>query len=146
MEIARKCCLRARVFKLEVHESIPSNQFRHPTYVACAEIFKQSMEARNRVRIGLSNRPAIARTVKPLRSPRIDPKEPMCSMAGRYDNPILTWFLAPIDSLKIPTQATQPGGIVSFLSVFKDRFQKCKFYLSKKFTQRKFKPKNCISN
>ncbi len=25
----------------------------------------------------------------------------LCSLAGRYDNPIPPWFLAPIDSLKI---------------------------------------------
>jgi hypothetical protein len=26
----------------------------------------------------------------------------LCSLAGRYDNPIPTWFLAPTDCLKIP--------------------------------------------
>jgi hypothetical protein len=26
----------------------------------------------------------------------------LCSLAGRYDNPIPTWFLDPIDRLKIP--------------------------------------------
>jgi len=26
----------------------------------------------------------------------------LCSLAGRYNNPIPTWFLAPIDCLKIP--------------------------------------------
>jgi hypothetical protein len=26
----------------------------------------------------------------------------LCSLAGRYDNPIPPWFLASIDSLKIP--------------------------------------------
>jgi hypothetical protein len=29
----------------------------------------------------------------------------LCSLAGRYDNPIPPWFLAPVDSLKIPAQA-----------------------------------------
>jgi hypothetical protein len=28
----------------------------------------------------------------------------LCSLAGRYNNPIPTRFLAPIDSLKIPAQ------------------------------------------
>ncbi len=28
----------------------------------------------------------------------------LCSLAGRYDNPIPTWFLVPIDGLKIPDQ------------------------------------------
>jgi hypothetical protein len=28
----------------------------------------------------------------------------LCSLAGRYDNPIPTRFLAPIDCLKIPAQ------------------------------------------
>jgi hypothetical protein len=27
----------------------------------------------------------------------------LCSLAGQYDNPIPTWFLAPKDCLKIPT-------------------------------------------
>ncbi len=35
----------------------------------------------------------------------------MCSLPGRNDNPIPTPFLAPIDCLKIPAQATQAGGI-----------------------------------
>ncbi len=26
----------------------------------------------------------------------------LCSLAGRYDNPIPPWFLAPLDFLKIP--------------------------------------------
>jgi hypothetical protein len=26
----------------------------------------------------------------------------LCSLLGRYDNPIPPWFLAPIDCLKIP--------------------------------------------
>jgi hypothetical protein len=30
-------------------------------------------------------------------------------MAGRYDNPIPTRFLAPIDCLKIPTQVGEGG-------------------------------------
>ncbi len=29
-----------------------------------------------------------------------------CSLAGRYDNPIPTRFLAPLDCVKIPTQLT----------------------------------------
>jgi hypothetical protein len=29
----------------------------------------------------------------------------LCSLAGQYDNPIPTWFLAPIDCLKIPAQS-----------------------------------------
>ncbi len=31
-----------------------------------------------------------------------------CSLAGRYDNPIPTRFLAPIDCLKIPAQFYNP--------------------------------------
>ncbi len=27
----------------------------------------------------------------------------LCRLAGRYDNPVPPWFLAPIDCLKIPT-------------------------------------------
>jgi hypothetical protein len=41
---------------------------------------------------------------KLLRSPRIDSKEPINSLVGRYDNPIPTRSLAPIDCLKIPAQ------------------------------------------
>ncbi len=38
---------------------------------------------------------------KLLRSPGIDSAS-LCSLAGRYDNPITTRFLAPIDCSKIP--------------------------------------------
>jgi hypothetical protein len=41
----------------------------------------------------------------------------LCSLAGRYDNPIPTRFLAPIDCLKIPAQATQAGGIDSLEAI-----------------------------
>jgi hypothetical protein len=45
-------------------------------------------------------------------SPRIDSKEPipprLYSLAGRYDNPIPTRFLAPIDCLKIPAWISPP--------------------------------------
>jgi hypothetical protein len=34
--------------------------------------------------------------------PRNEFHQPMCSLAGRYDNHIPTRFLAPIDCLKIP--------------------------------------------
>ncbi len=33
----------------------------------------------------------------------------LCSLAGRYDNPIPTRFLAPIDCLKIPALSMCPG-------------------------------------
>ncbi len=32
----------------------------------------------------------------------------LCSLAGRYDNPIPPWFLAPIDCLKIPAEYMSP--------------------------------------
>ena len=34
----------------------------------------------------------------------------MCSLACRYDNPIPTRFLAPIDCLKIPAQDSASSG------------------------------------
>ncbi len=40
---------------------------------------------------------------KLLCSPEIDSAS-LCILAGRYENPIPTWFLAPIDCLKIPAQ------------------------------------------
>ncbi len=47
-----------------------------------------------------------ARIFKLLRSPRIDSQGTnsarLCSLAGRYHNPIPTRFLAPVDCLKIP--------------------------------------------
>jgi hypothetical protein len=82
---------------------------------ASAEIFKQSVEARNRAGIGLSHRPAKARIYKLLRSPRIDSKKPF--PLGRYYKPIPTRFLALINCLEIPAQATQPGIIGSFESI-----------------------------
>jgi hypothetical protein len=41
----------------------------------------------------------------------------LCSLAGRYDNPNPPRFLARIDCLKIPAQASQPGGIDSSESI-----------------------------
>ncbi len=35
----------------------------------------------------------------------------LCSLAGRYDNPIPSRCLAPIEFLQIPAQATYAGGI-----------------------------------
>ncbi len=34
----------------------------------------------------------------------------LCSLAGRYDNPIPPWFLAPIDFLKIPALSLRQNG------------------------------------
>ncbi len=52
---------------------------------------EQSMGARNRAGTELSSRPAR-----------------LCSLAGRYDNPIPTRFLAPIDCYKIPARYSLP--------------------------------------
>jgi hypothetical protein len=43
-----------------------------------------------------------ARIFKLLRNPGIDSKKPIHSLAGRYDNPIPSRFLGPIDCFKIP--------------------------------------------
>ena len=51
-----------------------------------------------------------SRIFKRLRSPGIDSKvnsASLCSLAGRYDNPIPVRFLAPIDCLKIPAQFSE---------------------------------------
>ncbi len=51
------------------------------------------------------------RIFKRLWSPGIDSiqrnefRQPMRSLAGRYDNPFPTRFLAPLDCLKIPAQS-----------------------------------------
>ncbi len=37
----------------------------------------------------------------------------LCSLAGRYDNPIPPLFLAPIDSVKIPALAMAPSPLQS---------------------------------
>ncbi len=41
----------------------------------------------------------------------------LCSLAGRYVNPISTRFLAPMAASKIGPQVTQPGGFVSLESI-----------------------------
>jgi hypothetical protein len=51
---------------------------------------------------------------KLLRIPGIDSASP-CSLAGRYNNPIPTRFLAPIDCSKIPTQTSKTGGDFNLL-------------------------------
>ncbi len=54
-----------------------------------------------------------ARIFKLLGSPGIESKgndsASLCSLAGRYDNPIPTQFLAPIDCSKIPALALLPA-------------------------------------
>jgi hypothetical protein len=40
--------------------------------------------------------------------PRNRFRQGLCSLAGRYDNPIPTRLLSPIDGLKIPAQITMP--------------------------------------
>jgi hypothetical protein len=41
----------------------------------------------------------------------------LCSLAGRYDNPIPTRFLAPIDCLKIPAQHVSSCPVIPSLYV-----------------------------
>ncbi len=77
---------RARICKQFWRSGIDSQKLISPAYVAWR---------------------ARARIFKLLWSPGIDTKVHMnsaslCSLAGRYDNPIPFRFLAPIDSLKIP--------------------------------------------
>jgi hypothetical protein len=62
-------------------------------------------------------RPDRARIFKLLRSPGIESKESiprLCSLAGRYYDPIPTRFPASIDCLKIPAQT---GGIDSLVLI-----------------------------
>jgi hypothetical protein len=40
--------------------------------------------------------------------PKIQFRQGLCSLEGRYDNPIPTRLLAPVDCLKIPPQITMP--------------------------------------
>ncbi len=49
--------------------------------------------------------------IKLLRSPRIQGiiSASLCSLTGRYDNPIPTRFLSPLDRYKIPAQLVKDG-------------------------------------
>ncbi len=61
----------------------------------------------------------------------------LCSLAGRYDNPIPTWFLAPIDCLKfqlcifftieIVWQVYFSLDVVFSLSIFEIYIVECKW-------------------
>ncbi len=44
------------------------------------------------------------------------PSHPVCNLAGRYENPIPTRFLAPIDFLKIPIVSSR-GSILFKISL-----------------------------
>jgi hypothetical protein len=57
-----------------------------------------------------------ARIFKLLRSPGID-SACLCSLAGRYDNPIHTRFPSPMDCSKIPAQTPLSCGLVIRLQV-----------------------------
>ncbi len=63
----------------------------------------------------------------------------LCSLAGRYDNPIPIRFLAPIDCLKISAQDdSQPGGIDSWApETFTNTCMLCKAIRHKIFGIRK---------
>jgi hypothetical protein len=81
------------------------------------------MGARNRVGIGLSYRPARVGNLRPAMGRGLNFQErslewsSQTSKAGRYDNHMPTWFLAPIAGLMLPTQATYAGGINSLESI-----------------------------
>ncbi len=78
------------------------------------------MGARNRVGIELSYQPARVGNLSPAMGRGINSRNQVWNWVykqhrpvGRYDNPMPTWFLAPIAGLKLPTQATRLGGIGS---------------------------------
>ncbi len=116
-----------RVYRLEIHSimlvfSTPQTDKHLPSSPFTSQFFKKSrhlglesisyfvhgpvpQRRRNRV----SQRTNRAGIFKPLWSPGIDAKASIppayvCSLAGRYDNPIPTRCQAPIDFLKIPAQ------------------------------------------
>ncbi len=66
-----------------------------------------------------------ARIFKLLKSPRIDSKKSI-PPAGRYDNPIPTRFLAPIDCLKIPALGFECQTLKNPLQIIR-----CKEYISR---------------
>ncbi len=76
---------------------------------------------------------------KLLRSLGIDSKEsisPAYLAAGRYDNPVPTRFLAPIDRLKIPAQNSASLSFLTFLLAS---------FRGKKITQPRISPQLLIS-
>jgi hypothetical protein len=89
---------------IDSKESVP------PAYVASAGIVKQSIGVRNQVGIRLSYRPIRLHSLADfvlLESILELPKSLQIRiLAGRYDNPLPTRFLAPIDCSKIPAQCT----------------------------------------
>ncbi len=68
-------------------------------------IFKPFKETRNRFRATARQSPYFKTFMEPRNRIQGMNSASLCSLAGRYDNPIPTRFLAPIDCLKIPTQA-----------------------------------------
>jgi hypothetical protein len=66
-------------------ESFHDHEGKFFFHLNCAGIFEQSMGARKVVRTELSYRPGS-----------------LSSLAGRHDNVISSWYLAPIDYSKIP--------------------------------------------
>jgi hypothetical protein len=89
----------------------------------CAGILKQSMGARNRVGISLSNRPARARICKRFGSQESIPQLYVTWRAGTTNMVVAparqAWnrFLGSLKGLQIQAQATQPGGIASLESI-----------------------------
>jgi hypothetical protein len=92
-------------------------------------IVKQSMRAGNRAGIGLSYRPARVENLSPAMGRGIDSRNRVWNwgaklhrLEGRYDNPMPTWFLAPIAGLT--DTGYMAGGIelkILFLLLFSRR-------------------------
>ncbi len=129
------CSLKVYEFGLCTTTQLYQLQFRVYKIGYCAGTFKPSLGARNREGKGWSCRPARAENLRPAMVRGIDSRNRVWNwvaklhrLAGRYDNPVPTWFLAPIAGLKLPTQVTQHGGIGSLESTlgilrFKNRYQ-----------------------
>jgi hypothetical protein len=110
-----------------------------------AGVFKQSVGARNRIGIELSYRSASVGNLSPAMGRGIDSRNRVWNgvaklhrLSGRYDNPMPTWFLAPVAVPKLPTQPTQPGigsleSILGFKNSGSDFFRFSKYWSQTSF-------------
>jgi hypothetical protein len=110
---------RARIFKFLRSPRINFNEPIPPGCVACVGNLCPAMSARNQVGKGMSYRPASLCSLPTQFQTRFLELIPLpivvlkfSTLAGRYDNPIPTRFLAPIDCLKISALYTDIKGTV----------------------------------
>jgi hypothetical protein len=106
---------------------------------------KMSYTSRNRFRQSMQPEPNFETSKEPRNRFHGINSASLCSLAGPYDNPIPTWFLAPLDCFKIPALAgrydnficsTDPAGYIGWRNRFLGSLNVYKFGLRRRIERK----------